>query len=117
MNVPHLILRFHGLKHWIGEDTYILPKAHIYIDCRFLRDSASEKDVEWCARSDGSLPAMIRMIEAHVRAVPSRRAGVRDAYADPIICLCLCARRGNRSVAMKSILSRHLPREWKVEVQ
>lgn len=124
---PRVILMSFGLKTAgnASGKSYILPKAHFYVDCRGIPDGASGHKVrEWLAdRYPDEGINILRPMFPHfqmtldaIRLIPSRRKEREDPYKDPIVVCCLCAHGVNRSAEMKKLLSETLPIGWVVEV-
>lgn len=118
---PRVVLMSFGLKAAGNAkgDSYILPKAHFYVDCRGIPDGASGHKVkEWLMEGYSNLQATphFAMVTDAIRLIPSRRKERADPYKDPIVVCCMCAHGMNRSVEMKKLLSETLPIGWVVEV-
>ena len=120
MTSPHLILSSHGLKT-SGNATgshYIVPKAHVYIDCRGTPDGEDAEEVyDWLAHEPEEFLDPIR---SAVDMMPTRRKGAPDPFAEPILVCFLCAWGQNRSPSMKQAMARVLREtypNWIIEVK
>ena len=110
LNAPLIRLHSVGYKR-VAAQNAVLPRAHLYIDCRMMEDAAHtsgmtlQNSVDMLLASNGpQLERVVELIIDMLKSIPSRRNHIQDPYLYPIdVCFC-CAWGIHRSPTTKVIM-------------